>query len=213
MPLCLDVLTKRSPEAFEAAYYHRTATLPHAVLLVTVAVIPSALVSLLFLALLYLFPVAESLRGVATRGGEVGRSLYQGMALVALVGGITIGQIIAVPVGFLLFTGTIHGLARQLGGSARLGSFAFLLALIQAPVSVLVLGVSLVPIVGSLLAVALSFYAIYLAYLATRYVHGLSGGSALVAVGSATVAQWLFSLLLALVGIALFITVLYTIST
>ncbi|MCB0063927.1 MAG: YIP1 family protein [Caldilineaceae bacterium] len=96
-----------------------------------------------------------------------------------IAGGSGVASIIITPIFFLIGTGILQLIARMFGGSGEFGRFAYLLAAIQAPISILNAVLGFVPFVGGCVAFALWIYSVVLTFFAIKAEHGLSDGRAI----------------------------------
>lgn len=109
---------------------------------------------------------------------EVNTMMSNGM-MGALMGGSGLASIIITPIGFLIGTGILFLIARLFGGTGDFGRFAYLLAAIQAPISIVSAVLGFVPVLGGCVSGALGIYAIVLTYFAIKVEHALSDGKAI----------------------------------
>lgn len=95
---------------------------------------------------------------------------------------IAIGSIVAVIAGFFISTGIYFLIARAFGGQGTFLQYAYSYLLFEVPLGIISSLVSLIPILGSLVALAIGIYRIILQVYMTMAVHRLSGGRATLAV-------------------------------
>jgi len=124
---------------------------------------------------------------------QVNEFMSNGM-MDALMGGGGLAALIITPIGFLIGTGILYLIARLFGGTGDFGRFAYLLAAIQAPISIVSALLGFVPLLGSCLTAVLSIYSLVLTYFAIKVEHSLTGGKA---IGVLLTPLILFSLLIA----------------
>ncbi len=93
----------------------------------------------------------------------------------------SLGNIIWIPVWFLIGVGVYHLLARLMGGVGEYGRFAYLNAAFSAPLGIVATLLSVVPFAGCL-APLLSIYGLVLAYFTLRVEHQLSSGRAIMVI-------------------------------
>jgi hypothetical protein len=98
------------------------------------------------------------------------------------LGGLSLGAIITVPLGFLIGTGIYFVIAKILGGTGEFGRYAYLNATFSAPLTVLSSLLALIPGLGGCIALFVSIYQVVLIYYATKVEHQLSSGKALMVV-------------------------------
>mgnify|MGYP001347553080 CR=1 FL=1 len=100
-----------------------------------------------------------------------------GVGFAALFGGI-IGAIVS----FIIFAGLLQLVAKILGGTGSFGKYAYLLAAVYVPVTLVNSVLGLVPLLGGCIAFILWIYQLVLAYYATRVEHKLSSGRSIIVV-------------------------------
>lgn len=100
-------------------------------------------------------------------------------AMTGLAGVAGIFSVIWAPIGFLIGAGILYLFARMLGGTGEFGNFAYLIAVAQAPLSILQALLSLIPMMGPCLVFILSIYGLVLAYYAVKVAHSLTAGRAI----------------------------------
>jgi hypothetical protein len=98
------------------------------------------------------------------------------------LGGLGLGAIITVPIGFLISTGIYFLIAKLFGGKGEFGRYAYLMATFSAPLTLLSSLLGLIPALGGCLAIFVSIYQVVLTYYATKVEHQLSSGRALLVV-------------------------------
>jgi hypothetical protein len=103
------------------------------------------------------------------------RSMIGGGGLVFTL----IFTLFATVIGFFLGVGIIYLLGRAFGGTGTFGEMAYDIALYSAPIAVLGALLGIIPIVGSLAALALGIYEIYLYWLSVQAGMNLPGSKAL----------------------------------
>jgi hypothetical protein len=112
---------------------------------------------------------------------QLGAILSGGM-MTGLMGAGSLFGIILSPIVFLIGAGILHLIARMLGGQGEYGKYAYLLALFQAPLSILQSIIGLVPFLGGCIVFISWIYSLVLTYYATKVGHGLSSGKAITVV-------------------------------
>lgn len=98
------------------------------------------------------------------------------------LGGLGVGAIVTVPIGFLIGTGILHLIAKLFGGSGEFGRFSYLSAAYQAPLGILSALLALVPFVGGCITPLIGIYQIVLAYFAVKVEHQLTSGKAIMVI-------------------------------
>jgi hypothetical protein len=93
-----------------------------------------------------------------------------------------LGGIVASIIGFLIFVGLLHLVARLLGGTGSYQMYAYLMATIWVPLSIVSGIIGLVPLVGGCLGFIVTIYELILAYYATRVEQNLTQGRAIIVV-------------------------------
>lgn len=96
--------------------------------------------------------------------------------------GALIWSIVGSILGFLIFAAILQVVAKILGGTGNYGKYAYLLAGIWVPISVVSALIGLVPVLGGCLGALLSIYALVLAFFATKVEHKLSQGRSIIVV-------------------------------
>ncbi|GCE02996.1 Yip1 family protein [Dictyobacter aurantiacus] len=95
---------------------------------------------------------------------------------------IGIGSVILTIVGFFIGTGILFLIAKAFGGQGTFLQYVYSYLLFEVPLGILSSLLALIPILGSLAALALGIYRIILQVYMTMAVHRLSGGRATMAV-------------------------------
>lgn len=180
----LNVLTHPGEAAFEQERVKPNATLGTALIYVIIGAVVAAIFSFIgagltlpsqmmmvqrMLAQADLPPEVKSQLGGWLTGGV--------MTGMAGVGGVF--SIISAPIGFLIGVGILYLIARLLGGTGDFGNYAYLIAIFQAPLTIVEALVSLVPVLGGCVAAILGIYSLVLTYYATKVAHNLTSGKAL----------------------------------
>lgn len=98
--------------------------------------------------------------------------------LQAITLGSSLGSVILVPLFFFIGVGILYLLAKAFGGTGTFLAQSYTFLLIGVPVGIVSGLLSLIPILGGLVAFGLSIYAIVLEVFAIMAVHRLSGGKA-----------------------------------
>jgi hypothetical protein len=132
--------------------------------------------------------------------GAVQNSISQGLAMADLppetrtqleqilnsgilgsLGGVSLGSLITVPLGFLIGTGILYLIAKLLGGTGEFGRYAYLNAAFTAPLTILSSLISIIPVLGCV-SIFIGIYQLVLTYYSTKVEHNLSSGRALIVV-------------------------------
>ncbi|NWF79893.1 MAG: YIP1 family protein [Chloroflexi bacterium] len=90
-----------------------------------------------------------------------------------------VGTIIATVIGLLIVWGLTYLLGRAFGGTGEFGELAYDMALFGAPLTVIASLLGLIPILGSIAAIGVAIYNLYLTYLAIQSGMNLPGNKAL----------------------------------
>jgi hypothetical protein len=181
----LRVTTSPGEPTFEAERQKPQATLATALIWMLIAGAVAALLGLI---------------QTAISAGAVQNSISQGLAMADLppetraqleqflnsgvlgsLGGVSIGSIITVPLGFLIGTGILFLLAKLLGGTGDFGRYAYLNASFTAPLTILSSLISIIPVLGCI-SIFIGIYQLVLTYYSTKVEHNLSSGRALIVV-------------------------------
>ena len=112
----------------------------------------------------------------STSTGSVNPALLQTIRSITL--GITLGQIVLIPLFFFIGMAIIYGLARAFGGQGRFVTQSYTYLLFDVPLGIVSSLVSLIPIAGGFIALAIGIYRVILAIFSIMAVHRLSGGRA-----------------------------------
>jgi len=140
--------------------------------IVWVQLIISAVISAIFSFLVTL--EGSSFMNVPTTGSNA--SLLT--AYRSVLTGASFASIITVPLFFFIGMGIFFGLAKAFGGQGRFVTQSYTFLLYGVPLGIVVSVLSLIPIAGSFIAIAIGIYAIVLDVFAVMAVHRLSGGKA-----------------------------------
>ena len=111
-----------------------------------------------------------------TGTGSVNPALLQSIQSITF--GLTLGQIVLVPLFFFIGMAIIYGLARAFGGHGTFLTQGYTYLLFDVPLGTASSLVGLIPIAGGLIALAIAVYRVVLAIFAVMAVHRLSGGRA-----------------------------------
>jgi Yip1 domain len=88
------------------------------------------------------------------------------------------GLILLIPIGFFIGVGIYYLIAKAFGGQGTFLAQSYTTLLYSVPIGILSFALRLIPILGALVAFALSIYGIVLQIFAIMAVHRLSGGKA-----------------------------------
>lgn len=94
------------------------------------------------------------------------------------VGFASLGNIITVPLFFLVGVAVYYLISRALGGTGDFGRYAYLNAAFSAPLGILTTLLSLVPFAGCITPL-ITIYSLVLVYFATKVEHQMSSGRAI----------------------------------
>ena len=184
----LNVLTRPGEPVFAEERQRPEATLGTAMIWVAIAAVISGVVALLR-GLLFSATMQQmgGFEGILAQSGLPQEQIdafsqFMPMMTGQAGAGAVVGAILWAVVGFLVFVGLLHLTARLLGGTGEFGRYAYLIAAINAPVTIVNAVLSLVPIVGGCLSLIVLIYQIVLAYFATRVEHALPQGKAIITV-------------------------------
>ena len=185
----LNVLTKPGEEVFEAEKSRPQATLGTALIMMVIAAVIGALFTLLrgwmFQAQLGAMGGFEAILQQADLPPELSAQLTNSLSTIfspriGIAGAL--GGLVMSLLGFLVFVGILHLVARLLGGQGEYGRYAYLNASFYAPLSIVAGLLGFIPVLGSCLAFLLVIYEMVLAFFATKVEYKLSSGRALVVV-------------------------------
>ncbi|MCB0044895.1 MAG: YIP1 family protein [Caldilineaceae bacterium] len=177
----MNILTHPNEEAFETERMKPQANLTTALIWMVIAGIISGILG--FIQAQMFRSAAQgmlSMMDTADMPPEAAAAL-QGM-IGGIGGGAGLMSIILTPLFFLVFAGIVYFIARALGGQGEFGRYAYLLAGIQAPISILSSVLGFVPFLGGCLNFFLFIYGLVLAYFATKVEHGLTQGKAIITI-------------------------------
>jgi hypothetical protein len=124
----------------------------------------------------YLATLTSGMINTTTNGGSVNPALLDSIRSITL--GITFGQIILIPLFFFIGMAIIYGLSRAFGGQGRFLTQSYTYLLFDVPLGIVSSLLSLIPIAGGLIGIAIGIYRIVLAIFSVMAVHRLSGGRA-----------------------------------
>ncbi|NTU85389.1 MAG: YIP1 family protein [Chloroflexales bacterium] len=142
-------------------------------------------------------PAAVDLSGLPP---ELAGGVQAGVASSPNILGAVLGSIIFTIIGLLIAWGITYGLGRAFGGTGKFGELAYDLSLFNAPSTVIFSVLNFIPILGGLAALALTFYNLYLTYLAIQSGMNLPSNKALYVI----LIQFAIGLVLALCMIVFF---------
>lgn len=177
-----NVLFHPGEEAFVAEREKAQATLTTAMIWMLIAAVVNGILG--WLSLRTLLNADDGLQQVMTALNlppELQAQLQETLESGAM-GGSGVASIIISPILFLIGVAMLYLIARLLGGTGTFGRYAYLIAVFQAPITILNAVLNFIPVAGACLALAFSIYAIVLTYFATKVEHNLSSGRALTAV-------------------------------
>lgn len=97
------------------------------------------------------------------------------------IGALIMGMLGAI-IGFVVFAALLQLVAKVLGGTGNFGKFAYLLAAIYVPITLVSSVLGIIPIISMCTGFLLWIYQIVLAFYATRVEHKLSAGRSIIVV-------------------------------
>ena len=109
-------------------------------------------------------------------------ALFSGGFMAGMLGAASFASIFITPIFFLIGVGILHLIARMMGGTGEFGKYAYLVAVFQAPLTIVQAVVGLVPILGGCISLVATIYGFVLTYFATKVAHNLTSGKAIVVV-------------------------------
>ncbi len=188
----LNVTTRPGEPAFEEERLKPHAELGTAAIWVALAAVITGVLSWLWARLFITrFDAAGTMASMENMLGQMGLpadaldQLPPGIpylsAPTATFGGL-LWAILSAILGYLIFVGLLHLVARLLGGTGNFGKYAYLIATFHVPITVVNGVLSLIPVVGGCVALLLTIYEVVLAYFATRVEHKLPQGRAIMVV-------------------------------
>jgi len=133
-----------------------------------------------------IFSLLVSLEGFSTMtlptSGSSGSNAAIVQAARSITAGFSFASIILVPLFFFIGMGIYYGLAKAFGGQGRFMTQCYTFLLFGVPLGIVASVLSLIPIAGSFIGIAIGIYEIVLDVFAIMAVHRLSGGKATAAV-------------------------------
>jgi hypothetical protein len=180
----LKVVTHPEEATFEEERIKPNATLGTALIYIVIAAVIAAIFS--FIGSSLMMPTQMDMVRQMLEQAELppelkaqfGEWLTAG-AMTGLAGAASVFSIIWAPIGFLIGVGLLYLFARMLGGNGEFGNYAYLLAVAQAPLTILQAILGLIPFMGPCLVLVTTIYGLVLAYYATKVAHNLSSGRAI----------------------------------
>jgi hypothetical protein len=103
-------------------------------------------------------------------------------AIGAASGGLPISFLIFIPIGFFISAGIYHLVAKAFGGRGTFLTYCYCYLLFVVPLGIISNVLGLIPLLGSIAALAVGIYQIVLQVYMTMAVHRLTGGKATLAV-------------------------------
>lgn len=145
--------------------------------------------------------VLASAAGTLFGGVGLGATLGVGGLVVAVIGSVVLGV-----VGSYVMNHILLFASKLMGGTGEFNKQFYLYAITAAPVMILAGIANLIPVVGMLLAMLVSLYALYLWILMLKEVHGFDLGKAVIALILSAVIiaviAFVIGLVIAMLGIA-----------
>jgi hypothetical protein len=179
----LKALTNPREETFQGELDSPRATLTNALIWMFLAGVVVSLLS--FLVSLTSLNSAATMEQMLRDNPNIPPEMaaqFASMMPMMMMGTGSFFSIILAPLFFLIGVGIYYLLAMLVGGKGDFGRYAYLLASFQAPLAITRSLITFIPVLGPCLAIAVGFYEIFLAYLATKVAFNLSSGRALVVV-------------------------------
>lgn len=180
----LRVITHPEEATFEEERIKPNATLGTALIYVVIAAVVTAILS--FVGSSLMMPsqmgMVRQMLDQADLPPELKSQLGEWLAagaMTGLAGVASIFSIVWAPIGFLIGTGILYLFARMLGGNGEFGNYAYLIAVGQAPLTILQGVLSLIPFMGPCLVLVTTIYGLVLTYYATKVAHNLTSGRAI----------------------------------
>jgi hypothetical protein len=180
----INVLTHPSEETFVQERQKPNANLTTALIWIVIAAVISAVFGFIaarsmFAAqspmMLQMFDQMDLPPEARTQMAE----LFSSGLMTGIMGGASVFSIIWVPIGFLISVGIYYIIARILGGTGDYGRYAYLIAVFQAPLTILLAVIGWVPFLGGCLGLISAIYSLVLTFYATKVEHNLTSGRAI----------------------------------
>jgi hypothetical protein len=119
--------------------------------------------------------------GLATLGNSTSTASVNSALLGSIrsiEAGVSLGSIIAIPIGFFIGMGILFGLAKAFHGEGRFVTQCYTFLLFYAPLGIIASVIALIPIAGGFIDLAIDIFEIVLSVFAIQATHRLSGGKA-----------------------------------
>jgi hypothetical protein len=183
----LNVLTHPSEETFAQERQKPEANLTTALIWIVIAAVVSAVFG--FITAQFMFaaqgPMLSQMFDQMDLPPEARDQITQLLSsgpMAGMMGGASVFSIILAPIFFLIWAGILHLVAQALGGSGDYGRYAYLLAVFQAPLTIILAIIGLVPFLGGCLGFIGWIYGLVLTYYATKVEYNLPSGRAIAVV-------------------------------
>lgn len=179
----IAAVTRPNEQFYEVERTKPEANLTTAVIWVVIATVIAAVVGILRAAIcINAMGGMDQLFSQMDLPPEVAQQMSQlfagGAGAGLAISGIVVSLILT-PIFFLIGVGIFWLVARMLGGQGEFGRYAYLISTFYAPLNVVSAVVSLVPILGGCVSLAILIYEVVLTYFATKVEHRLSSGKAI----------------------------------
>jgi hypothetical protein len=120
--------------------------------------------------------ISSGLSTLGTGASSVNSSMLGSIRAIQV--GTSLGSIIVVPLFFFIGMGILFGLSKAFHGQGRFVTQCYTFLLFSAPLGIIASIIGLIPLAGSVIAIAIEIYEIVLAIFAIQATHRLSGGKA-----------------------------------
>jgi hypothetical protein len=180
----LNVLTHPSEETFAQERQKPEANLTTALIWIGIAAVVSAVFGFITAQFMFatqgpmLLQMFDQMDLPPEAREQMAEFLSSGL-MTGMMGGASVFSIIFVPIGFLISVGIYFIVARILGGEGEYGRYAYLIAVFQAPLSIILAVIGWVPFLGGCLALISWIYSLVLTFYATKVEHNLTAGKAI----------------------------------
>jgi hypothetical protein len=114
--------------------------------------------------------------------GDSGLPPEMATQLESLAGGLGLWSIVFTPLSFVISVVILHTVAKALGGVGEMGVMAYLLALVNAPLTIISATLAFIPLLGPCVALLLGIYGFVLNYFGIKVNYGLTSGKAIAVV-------------------------------
>ena len=180
----INVLTHPNEETFAQERQKPTANLTTALIWIVIAAVVTAVFGFISSRFIFaaqgslMMPMLNQMDMPPEARAQLAQLLSSGL-MTGMLGGASLFAIILAPIGFLISVGIYYLIARVLGGTGDYGRYAYLIAVFQAPISIILAVVSWVPILGGCVGLIGWIYSLVLTFYATKVEHNLTSGKAI----------------------------------